>query len=118
MLQTLLDNEMKNRRLSSRDVAQMTGLSHTTILRFLKGDQPDLKSVMKICNALGIDPQKAMGVESSDIAVTIAALIDKHPLLGRMFESIIRDYQEGKLSEEDVNDILAYAAFRIEKAQK
>jgi transcriptional regulator with XRE-family HTH domain len=117
MLSTLLDNEMKEKRLSSRDVARMTGLSHTTILRFLKGDQPDLKSAMAICNALGIDPNMALGLGNDDLAATIAAIIEKHPALGKMFQSLIENFKSGKLSEEEVTEVLSYAAYRLSKKE-
>jgi transcriptional regulator with XRE-family HTH domain len=52
-----LQQEMKNRHLSARDVARRLGVSHTTVNRWLKGvDAPQSKHIIPLSNIFLVNP--------------------------------------------------------------
>ena len=48
MLSIVLKNAMDQQRLSSHKAAEAIGVSHTTILRALRGEAVDVETIIKI----------------------------------------------------------------------
>ncbi len=117
MLRSLLAEKMRKDRLSARDAARQIGVSHTTVNRVLDGDIPNVENLVAISNWLGVTVATALGVETGtqdDVAARVALLIEAEPRLKQLFSSFVNGFQEGLLSSEDVEDILAYAVYRIQ----
>lgn len=51
-----LVDEMKSQGLSTRDVAQEVGISHSTVSRVTRGLPCHVDSLAKLCGWLGMDP--------------------------------------------------------------
>ena len=47
--------------------------------------------------------------------MAVALLIEAEPRLKQLFGSLVKDYREGRLTSEDIEDIFAYAAYRIQR---
>jgi len=120
MIATLLKEAMMKQGLSARQTAKLTGISHGTIDRILNGEWIDLETLVKLCNWLGVSPATALDTlgEGTDAVVSaIATIIEAQPKLAKTFLDAARDVKDGKLSPDDLRDIVAYAAYRINIAR-
>ncbi len=118
MLKSLLAEKMRKDQLSARDAARQIGISHTTVNRVLDGDIPNVENLVAISNWLGITVATALGVETGtkdDVAARVALLIEAEPRLKELFGSLVKDYRDGRLTSEDIEDIFAYATYRIQR---
>lgn len=118
MLRSLLAEKMRKEQISARDAARQIGVSHTTVNRVLDGDIPNVENLVSISNWLGVTVATALGVETGtkdDVAARVALLIEAEPRLKQLFGSLVKDYREGRLTSEDIEDIFAYAAYRIQR---
>lgn len=118
MLRSLLAEKMRKEQISARDAARQIGVSHTTVNRVLDGDIPNVENLVAISNWLGVTVATALGVETGtkdDVAARVALLIEAEPRLKQLFGSLVKDYREGRLTSEDIEDIFAYAAYRIQR---
>ena len=118
MLRSLLAEKMRKEQLSARDAARQIGISHTTVNRVLDGDIPNVENLVSISNWLGVSVATALGVETGtqdDVAARVALLIEAEPRLKQLFGAFVKDYRDGRLSSEDIEDIFAYAAYRIQR---
>jgi transcriptional regulator with XRE-family HTH domain len=121
-LKLLVEKVLEREHLSVRAAEARFGVSHTTIHRLLNGESLDLKSIIKICEALGVKPATALNAEASDedtsVVSVIAALIEAEPRLATLFADLAHDFQEGNVSSDDVLDIVSYAGYRLANAHK
>ena len=118
MLRSLLAEKMRKGRLSARDAARQIGVSHTTVNRVLDGDIPNVENLVSISNWLGVSVATALGVETGtqdDVAARVALLIEAEPRLKQLFGAFVKDYRDGRLSSEDIEDIFAYATYRMQR---
>jgi transcriptional regulator with XRE-family HTH domain len=118
MLRSLLAEKMRKEQFSARDAARQIGISHTTVNRVLDGDIPNVENLVAISNWLGVSVATALGVETGtkdDVAARVALLIEAEPRLKQLFGSLVKGYQDGRLTSEDIEDIFAYAAYRIQR---
>lgn len=116
MLKTKLAQEMKIRALGTRQVAKEVGTSHTTILRALRGDIVDVGTILKISKWMGIKPStliNSMATTKDVLPEQIAVMLQKYPRLEVEFEKAIKAVTEGTLEPEIIEDIVAYAAYKI-----
>ena len=92
-------------------------MSHTTIIRFIDGENVDFDTQLKICKWLGVDYADFVNVEQgsddTSIAAKITTLLSQKPRFKEVFAKILDDYEQGILEKTDVEDILGYIAFRI-----
>jgi hypothetical protein len=82
MLKVKLKQEMKNRGLSTRQVAKEISKSHTTVLRALRGEIVDLDTIYKISDWLGVKPAtliNSLANTKSALPDQIAVMLGKHP---------------------------------------
>ena len=65
MLEIMLQRAMRNRGPSSHKVASEIGVSHTTILRALRGDTIYVNTIIKIANLLKVRPSELLNSMST-----------------------------------------------------
>ena len=121
MLKILLDKKIKNEGMSVRSAAREIGVSHTTITRLLDGYEIDLPTLKAVCTWLGVSPASALNSladTSDEFAAKLALAIEAKPQLQSVFEEAIDKVIEGKIPVEVLNDLIAYASFRLSQYQE
>jgi transcriptional regulator with XRE-family HTH domain len=116
MLQAKLKEVMKDKKLSTREVAIASEVSHTTIVRALRGDIVDLGTVLKLSKWLKVNPStllNSMADMESNLSEQIAILLEDNQLLAEEFKKAVEAVIEGKVEPSIIEDIAAYIAFRI-----
>jgi transcriptional regulator with XRE-family HTH domain len=116
MLKAKLAQEMKHKGLSTRQVASEIGTSHTTILRALRGEIVDVVTILKMSDWLGIEPStliNSMASTKAALPEQIAVMLGKYPRLENEFTKAIKAVLEEKVEPEIIEDIVAYAAYKI-----
>jgi transcriptional regulator with XRE-family HTH domain len=121
MLKELLESKMKERMLSTREVAKEIGVSHTTVFRALRGDIVDVPTLVKLAAWLNVQPSQllnSIGKSKSNLPDKIAVVIDRNPDLSKAFEQVINAIEAGKVDPEMVKDIAEYAIYKLNWAIK
>ena len=118
MLKTKLNQIMKEQNLSSRQIASVIGVSHTTIIRALRGDIVDLATVLKISEWMGVKPStllNSMTTTKTDLGLEekIAILLENSPLLKKELVKAIKAIETDKINPSIMEDVASYAAYRI-----
>ena len=118
MLQRVLESTMKEKNLSAREVGTILGVSHTTVLRAVAGEQIDLGTLIRIANWLKIRPAALLDSMADDesLDARIAVLIDAYPDLRAVLEHAAKAISDGKADPSIIKDIAAYAEYRISNA--
>jgi transcriptional regulator with XRE-family HTH domain len=113
----LVHDKMQSEGLTIREGARALGMSASTITRLLNGFPMDLETMIKVCNWLGVSPASVLNsqaIEGTDkLAASIAMILEREPTLASIFREALEDVEKGKLSPEDVQEIVSYAAYRI-----
>lgn len=107
---------MKKKGLSPRQVAKEIGTSHTTILRALRGEIVDVATILKLSEWLGVKPAtliSSLAITRSALPDQIAVMLGKHPRLEHEFGQAIRAILEERVDPAIIEDIAAYAAYKI-----
>ena len=116
MLAKVLREALEERNMSSRKAASEIGVAHTTVIRIMEGQSPSHTTLKKIGEWLGT-PEQAFALLDRDGASGIAAklmiFLTKNPALGDKFENMIDGYEQGEVSDADMDDILGYIAYRL-----
>jgi len=118
MLARLLDEELKKKNLSARAASREIGVAHTTIIRILEGQPSDVETLRKIADWMGVQPSTMLdgwGAKEGKSMLMLKALLEQDPRLMKIFEDAADDVLAGRLPAEDLQEILRYAAFRLEK---
>ena len=114
MLDIILRNEMSKRGLSSHTAAVEIGVSHTTILRALRGDSVDVDTIVKIANFLGVRPSEILNsTQDTALADQIAVLLSHSPQLETQLREAVQKVRDGKMDAATLADVVAYAAFKF-----
>ena len=115
MLQIVLKNAMDQQKLSSHKAAEAIGVSHTTILRALRGETVDVETIIKIANFLKIRPSELLDSMSSEAPLEqqLAALLSRSPELEAQLKDAVARVQAGALDPSTVKDIVSYALFKL-----
>jgi transcriptional regulator with XRE-family HTH domain len=116
MLQTLLQNQMRARNLSSHGVAEEIGCSHTTVLRALKGERIDIDTLIKIANWLHVRPSEllnSMDETDTSLSDAIAVLLSHSPELEAELKDAAERVRAGVLDPAVLNDIVSYALYKL-----
>ena len=115
MLKTILEREMRSRNLSYRAVAEAIDVSHSTILRALRGDTVDIETIIKLAKFLNVRPSELVNTldDGAPLADQIAVLLSH----SRDFEQELRDAVErvkaGSISVDTLRDIVSYALYKL-----
>lgn len=116
MLKTKLSQEMKNKGAGTRQVSKEIGVAHTTILRALRGDLVDVGTILKISKWMGVKPAtllNSMATTKDVLPEQIAVMLKNYPRLEDEFEKAIKAVIAGTVKPEIIEDIAAYAAYKI-----
>ncbi len=115
MLNKILSATMKQNGLSSHDVAEAVGVSHTTILRALRGDVVDLKTIILLANWLGVRPAELLNSlgDKNTLGDQVATLLAVYPEIREVLQSAVGAVSEGRADPAVVADIVQYAMYKL-----
>lgn len=117
MLQILLQKAMQEHKppLSSHKAADLIGVSHSTILRALRGDTVDVDTIIKIANWLNVRPSELLNSmsDASTLSEQIAVILSHSPALEEELKEAVRRVKNGSLDPEILRDITSYALYKI-----
>jgi transcriptional regulator with XRE-family HTH domain len=116
MLQVLLEEEIKKRRISEREVSRQTKLAPTTIGRVLKGEMIDIETILIFSRWLHVNPSELLNSylpECEALTDKVALIIEKEPRLRAMFCDLINNLQRGEIDTATIDEILAYTFYRL-----
>jgi transcriptional regulator with XRE-family HTH domain len=118
MLQNILQGAMKEKDLSARDVGKLLGVSHTTVLRALQGEQIDLSTLIKMAEWLKIRPSVLLDNlgDDAEVEAKVTLLTEAYPELRIVLEKAAHAVEEGQADPTIIKDIVAYAEYRIQNA--
>ena len=118
MLQIILEKAMKEKGLSSHKAAEAIGVSHTTILRALRGDAVDVDTIIKIANFLNIRPSELLNSMSTDATLPdqLAALLSHSRELEEELADAVERTRAGQLDPAVIRDIVSYALYKLNQA--
>ena len=115
MLQTILRNEMQRRGLSSHTAAEAIGVSHTTILRALRGDKIDVDTIVKIANFLILRPSELLNsMSDTSLADQIAALLSHSRELEDQLREAVSKVKKGDMEPALLKDVVSYALYKFQ----
>jgi transcriptional regulator with XRE-family HTH domain len=116
MLQNVLKGIMDEQNLSARDVGSILQVSHTTVLRALRGEQIDLDTLIKIAQWLNIRPSALLDTlgDEANVDDKISMLVQAYPELREVLEKAAEAVEDGLADPGIIKDIVSYAEFRIQ----
>jgi transcriptional regulator with XRE-family HTH domain len=105
---------MKEKDLSAREVGIILDVSHTTVLRALRGDAIDLQTLLKIAEWLNIRPSALLdSFQDEDVDARIEVLVNTFPELREVLEKAVEAIEAGRADPAIIKDIASYAEYRI-----
>jgi transcriptional regulator with XRE-family HTH domain len=114
MLQTILQQEMKRRNVSSHGVAEAIGTSHTTVLRAMRGERVDVDTIIKLANWMNIRPSELLNsMSDTSTADQLAVLLSYSPELEAELKDATERVKAGQLDPAVVRDIVSYALYKL-----
>ena len=114
MLQQILQKAMADRNMSSHTAAEAIGVSHTTILRALRGDRVDVDTIIKIANWLNIRPSELLNsMSDTSLADEIAVLLSHSRELEDELKDATERVKAGHLDPAVLKDIVSYALYKL-----
>ena len=117
MLQKVLNQVLRDQGLSSRKAAGQIGVSHSTILRILRGDPFDVPTLVAIANWLHVRPATLLDTLGEDpLEAQVATLLERLPKLAGVLEKAATMIENGEASPAIMEDIVAYANFKLSTA--
>ena len=117
MLQKVLSQVIRDQGLSSRKAAGQIGVSHSTILRVLRGDPFDVATLVSIANWLHVRPATLLDTLGDDpLEAQIATLLERLPELANVLEKAATMVENGEASPAIMEDIVSYANYKLSLA--
>src|SRR5262245_38088524 len=115
MLQIVLQRAMQEKQLSSHKAAEAIGVSHTTILRALRGDAVDVDTIIKIANFLNVRPSELLNSMATDATLPdqLAALLSHSRELEDELRDAVDRVKGGRLDPAILRDIVSYALYKL-----
>lgn len=117
MLHIILDDVMKKNGYSSRQVAKQTDVSHTTIVRVLRGETVDLGTIIKLSEWLNVKPStmiNSMSTTDDSLADKISVILERSPKLEAAFSQALNGLIGKEIPPSVLEDIAAYASYRLQ----
>lgn len=116
-LNLVLRSELERRRMSAREAARQSGLSHTTIVRALKGENVDLETTRLICSWLEVDPASVVdfGTDRGDDEWLrkFSALIASNPRLKENMQNVFCEIEIDAVNPRIIDEICGYIMFSL-----
>lgn len=118
MLQIVLERAMKEKGLSSHKAAEAIGVSHTTILRALRGEMVDVDTIIKIGDFLKVRPSELLNSMSTDTALSdqLAVLLSHSPEFEEELRDAVERVKGGALEPAVLKDIVSYALYKLKSS--
>lgn len=114
MLQTMLQEAMTAKGLSSHAAAEQIGTSHSTILRALRGEKVDVDTIIKIANWLNVRPSELLNsMSDTSLADEVAVLLKYSPELETELKDAVERVKAGQLDPAVVRDVVSYARYKF-----
>jgi transcriptional regulator with XRE-family HTH domain len=115
MLQIVLRKTMDEQGLSSHKAAEAIGVSHTTILRALRGEAVDVDTIIKIANFVNVRPSELLNSMATDATLTdqLATLLSHSRELQDTLRDALERVNAKALDPAILRDIVSYALFKI-----
>ena len=119
MLKVILQKPMEEKGLSSHSAAEAIGVSHTTILRALRGDAVDVDTIIKIARYLKLRPSDLLDVmgDGSSLPEQISILLSSSRELEKEIGEAVERVKAGKLDVAVLRDIISYALFKMNSGE-
>jgi len=116
-LAELLRERMKVDGLSVRDVAEVTGVSHSTIARAANEETVTVSTLVALCTFLGVPLSSVLEAKENPDAIfeQISRVLAIEPELSGVFGDIARKINDGDLNKKVLAEIAAFAAYRVER---
>jgi len=116
-LANLLKERMRVDGLAVRDVAAVTGVSHSTIARAANNETVTVSTLVALCNFLGVPLSSVLEAKKNpdEVFEQISMVIAIEPELSQVFGDIARKINAGELDTQVLAEIGAFAAYRIER---
>lgn len=121
MLKMLLRQEIDRRRIGVRAAAKEIGISHSTVYAVFNDRPLEVDTAYLICKWLGVPLTSAVDQPeyTPDAAVAaIRLLLKAAPDLEKVFISAIDALKEGDLTPEDFQDVVEFAAYKIQRKRQ
>jgi len=117
-LAELLNEEMRRRGLSMREVGNLTGVTHTTINRILNGHRVNLTTLERVSQFLHVQAADFIpGSTGEDNLIrALAAIVRKDPALEGILLRAADKVSDGEIAPEVLRDIVRYATWRIDNS--
>lgn len=114
MLKNLLESKIRKEGISIREASRQIGVAHTTVIRILEGQHPNLATLHTITEWLGVDADIVTGFGTDDeLATKLIAILKQEPDLVEPLKKALAKYEEGVLDNSDVQDIVSYIGYRL-----
>lgn len=119
MLSRLLREEIERRNIAVREAAKQIGVSHSTIYAIFNRKPLEVETAYLVCKWLNVPFAAAIDHDDciETAAVAIEIMLRKVPALKDVFIQATQELNNGRLTPEDFNDVVEFAAFKILKAQ-
>ena len=105
---------MQQKNLSSHAAAEQIGVSHSTILRAMKGERVDVDTIIKIANWLNVRPSELLNsMSDTSLADEIAVLLSHSPELEVELKDAVARVKAGQLDPAVLRDVLSYARYKF-----
>jgi transcriptional regulator with XRE-family HTH domain len=116
LLKSLLAERMKKEKLSLREAARESNVSHTTIARILEGHSVDIDTFLVICEWLGVSPSEVLDAQvpgELELSAKLASVIRTYPELAPVLQEAVEKVERQEASPELIKDLFAYITYRI-----
>ncbi len=117
MLQQVMKSELDRRGLNYREAAEQIGVTQTTVMRILQGENVNQETLAKISDWSGISITALLGMEHTEgqeaVMNLIVALVEREPKLKGVFEEAYKSLLDGEISVDDIRDIAVYASYKL-----
>ncbi len=120
MLATLLDSEIKRRKITVRQAAAEMGLSHTTIYDVMKHRPLQVVTANTICKWLGVSITTALDEPACNdtTAAAISVILRHVPELATTFIEAAEAMEKGTMAPEDLLAVIEFMAYQIHKRKE
>lgn len=115
-LSIILNEHLRERGKSLREISEACGLSHMTVYRAVKGYNIDIDSMMKLCNYLGVSVSEVLESDvggEDTIGQRLTLLLSQYPEFKELFSNLLDNLAQGAIDIRDVRDIVNYATYRL-----
>lgn len=118
-LSELLQKRMEMEGLSVRRAADKIGVSHSTVARAANGQTVEVDTLVKLADFLGVEVLDLLDVKETpdEVYQQISMVISMEPELEDVFKKIAEKIEAGELEKTILDEVAAFAAFRLQQYQ-